>query len=72
MNNTDEVDAESDYIFVVGSNSHGQLGLGHQRPVPLLTRVKVSLRVLKVACGWAHTAMIVLNGDLFTWGANRW
>lgn len=69
---SERADDESDYLFVVGNNSHGQLGLGHQRPVPTLQRLKVSMRVRKVACGWAHTALIVIGGDLYTWGANRW
>jgi alpha-tubulin suppressor-like RCC1 family protein len=69
---TDDDDRESDYLFVVGNNSHGELGVGHQRKVSLPLRVRVARRVLKVATGWDHTAMIVLNGDLFMWGSNRW
>lgn len=61
-------------MFVCGNNSHGECGVGTQRKValPVALRVAHGVRVLRVACGGAHSALVTHDGALYCWGANRW
>jgi len=63
-------------IFTVGSNSEGRLGLGdralHQSSTPCLVEALSNLNAVKISCGWGHTAAVMNNGDLYTWGVGEY
>jgi alpha-tubulin suppressor-like RCC1 family protein len=63
-----------DVLFVCGANSHGQCGIASQRKVSTVQALRLASgqRVLRVACGSAHSALVTQDGLLFMWGANRW
>jgi len=56
--------------WVAGENKYGQLGLGHQDPVPALTRVEVDGvdRFVSGKIGMSTGALVAENGDLYTFG----
>jgi len=58
-----------------GSNSSGQLGTGHlvlsSRPIPVTVGRPDSI-VTAIACGLAHSAAVLQNGSVYTWGSNSW
>eukprot|EP01022_Parablepharisma_sp_SALTPOND_P016056 TRINITY_DN2314_c3_g1_i1.p1 TRINITY_DN2314_c3_g1~~TRINITY_DN2314_c3_g1_i1.p1 ORF type:complete len:1094 (+),score=138.92 TRINITY_DN2314_c3_g1_i1:12288-15569(+) len=63
-------------IFTVGSNSEGRLGLGDrsmlQSSTPCLVEALSRLNAVHVSCGWGHTAAVMDNGDLYTWGVGEY
>lgn len=63
-------------IFTVGSNSEGRLGLGDrsmtQSSTPCMVEALSRLNAVHVACGWGHTAAVIDNGDLYTWGVGEY
>jgi len=63
-------------IFTVGSNSEGRLGLGDrtmlQSSTPCLVEALSNLNAVNVSCGWGHTAAVMDNGDLYTWGVGEY
>eukprot|EP00826_Nyctotherus_ovalis_P031579 TRINITY_DN2525_c0_g1_i7.p1 TRINITY_DN2525_c0_g1~~TRINITY_DN2525_c0_g1_i7.p1 ORF type:complete len:839 (-),score=257.71 TRINITY_DN2525_c0_g1_i7:25-2541(-) len=63
-------------IFTVGSNSEGRLGLGdrtlHQSSTPCLVEALSHCNAVKMSCGWGHTAAVMDNGDLYTWGVGEY
>ncbi|GLD93866.1 hypothetical protein PINS_up002471 [Pythium insidiosum] len=73
--------SEHGELFVWGACWSGQLGLGvskrsgvrdrHERlffPTPTLVETFAGRRVVRVACGAMHTAVISSDGELFTFG----
>ena len=64
------------HLFAFGSNVEGQLGINdpHMRvsSAPLLVADILTLQVqpVQVACGGQHTALVVTDGSLYTWGRN--
>ncbi|KAJ3362958.1 hypothetical protein GGF32_005098 [Allomyces javanicus] len=59
-------------VFAAGSNHDGQLGATHG-PATTATSTWIALApfphpVQRVACGWAHSAAVTENGDLYVWG----
>ncbi|XP_076450340.1 secretion-regulating guanine nucleotide exchange factor-like isoform X2 [Babylonia areolata] len=59
-------------LWVCGSNSHGQLGLGHREDVAVLTKVPSPTlpRITHVSGGWDFTVACSEEGDVYTWGSN--
>eukprot|EP00301_Raphidiophrys_heterophryoidea_P019106 c4085_g1_i1.p1 GENE.c4085_g1_i1~~c4085_g1_i1.p1 ORF type:complete len:407 (-),score=98.53 c4085_g1_i1:226-1446(-) len=57
-------------LWVWGSNSHGQLGLGHTQAMSSPTPVKAleGIRIVQVVCGRSHTAALSEHGHVYTWG----
>ena len=56
-------------VYAWGSNSYGQLGLGHNvdQNSPQIVCIK---NVKAIACGNGHTIAITSNGEVYTWGLN--
>jgi alpha-tubulin suppressor-like RCC1 family protein len=58
-----------------GANYDGQLGNGqityqhHSAQVPTMTNLPVGLKVVKVACGSAHTILLLENGNVYGVGS---
>ena len=66
-------------LFTMGRNESGQLGLGHRRDMRRLSRVthvrdaldappRECPRIVRIAFGWSHAAMICDDGHVYTWG----
>lgn len=62
--------ALSGYVYSMGSNSEGRLGINdrsvRQSTSPVLIECLVSYKAIKVSCGWGHTCIITDNGELFS------
>lgn len=67
------------HLLCSGANEHGQLGLvdstggapALSSPSTPLRSLPLAIAVRKVACGWSHTALLAVDGALFTCGSNR-
>jgi X-linked retinitis pigmentosa GTPase regulator len=59
-------------IYTMGSNTDGRLGIGDRSlalaSTPCLIEDLASFRATEIACGWGHTAAVMDNGKVFTWG----
>eukprot|EP00611_Tribonema_gayanum_P013137 TRINITY_DN2393_c1_g1_i2.p1 TRINITY_DN2393_c1_g1~~TRINITY_DN2393_c1_g1_i2.p1 ORF type:complete len:688 (-),score=224.31 TRINITY_DN2393_c1_g1_i2:641-2704(-) len=66
---------ESGDIYTWGRGGFGRLGHGTQDAVQAPRRVEAFVRGAKpckqVACGFAYTAAVTNDGDLYTWGAGE-
>lgn len=63
---------ESGRLFTFGSNEFGQLGLGHNTNVlkPSCVKSLKPDKVVRVACGKAHTVVAMESGKMFGFGSN--
>ena len=57
-------------MWVWGSNTEGQLGLGEEGEENIYQPVKLPFdaTVIDIACGYYHSAVITDQGELFTFG----
>ena len=57
-----------------GQNSFGQLGCGDRdfKEKPKPNNFSAELRLLKVCAGSQHVLALARNGQVLTWGANRY
>ncbi|XP_013177752.1 PREDICTED: regulator of chromosome condensation-like [Papilio xuthus] len=63
---------EDGRVFVCGSNSEGQLGVGEgTRSCSRLTELKFMERISFVECGYYHTVFITEKGAVFVTGDNE-
>ncbi|KAL4931339.1 RCC1 domain-containing protein [Aspergillus undulatus] len=66
-----------DKIFVLGSGSKGELGLGfgmieaYMQQIPNFPPSGNSLKVVSIASGMSHTVVILSDGRVWGWGASR-
>eukprot|EP00727_Mastigamoeba_balamuthi_P001247 m51a1_g11119 hypothetical protein (835) ;mRNA; r:109237-112693 len=58
-------------LYIWGRGGDGQLGHGDtgDRLLPSLVR-SLNCRVVSIACGGKHTAVVTETGDVYTWGWN--
>lgn len=61
---------ESGEVYVWGSNTLGQLGLGHDLPVSTPTRIPNLTGVKDVCCGNYFTMVLTTNHEVYAWGDN--
>jgi alpha-tubulin suppressor-like RCC1 family protein len=66
----------NDNVWASGNNSYGKLGLGHNSNVPTFTQIfkpisGAPMKANMIACGKNHTAMIDLEGVVWTMGLNN-
>jgi alpha-tubulin suppressor-like RCC1 family protein len=54
-----------------GNNPYGQLGLGDIEKRLLPTKVKISPKIERIACGSWHTMALDINGNVWNWGRNE-
>lgn len=60
-------------VFVWGSNSYNQLGLGQNMrsaQIPIIINKLTCYKIKKVVCGLRHSGAITEDGILFLWGEN--
>lgn len=60
-------------VFVCGSNSFGQLGLGDLAPrhTPVKVRFpEVNIKIIQISAGSYHTVALDSNGGVYTCGAH--
>jgi len=62
--------ADKNKIFVFGSNSHGQLGLGNNENKNSPQLLTLEQEVSQIACGARHTIILEINNDVLVFGAN--
>mmetsp|Transcript_34143 Transcript_34143/g.59619 ORF Transcript_34143/g.59619 Transcript_34143/m.59619 type:complete len:940 (-) Transcript_34143:107-2926(-) len=64
--------ADNGYVYTMGSNADGRLGIGdhsvRQSASPCLVEALVNYRAVSVNCGWGHTAAVLEDGSVYTWG----
>ena len=69
--------SESGHVYAMGSNSHGQLGLGNAgikgKNTPTLVEAQpmVDSVVTKVACGLFHSLALTESGQAYSWGNGK-
>jgi len=71
-NRTEDDEASTDF-YVWGTDKHGQLGQNVSKrlfTVPRQCYFTGAEKVLKVCCGDTHSAIITLNGLLYTFGSS--
>eukprot|EP01022_Parablepharisma_sp_SALTPOND_P021371 TRINITY_DN417_c0_g1_i1.p1 TRINITY_DN417_c0_g1~~TRINITY_DN417_c0_g1_i1.p1 ORF type:complete len:1167 (-),score=122.17 TRINITY_DN417_c0_g1_i1:1806-5306(-) len=63
-------------IYTMGSNADGRLGIGDRTvklaSTPCLVEGLSRLNAVEIACGWGHTAAVIDNGEVFTWGVGEY
>jgi alpha-tubulin suppressor-like RCC1 family protein len=60
---------ESGKLYVWGCGTNGQLGLEHQQNINRPEEfTAIQDRIVKVACGYVHTALLSDKGDLYVFG----
>ena len=60
------------FLYSLGSNKSGQLGLGKNLPMsvePTFIEALANFSVSKIACTKNSTFAMTENGDLFSWGS---
>lgn len=64
---------EQSGVWVSGSGSKGELGLGPQRDAAELARIdwRPPADIFSIKCGLAHTVACLSDGSLWGWGASR-
>ncbi|GAB6018518.1 hypothetical protein CHUAL_000215 [Chamberlinius hualienensis] len=55
-------------VYVFGSNSEGQLGLGDVEKVPQPTKLQLDVPIKAISCGYYHTALVTKDGKVLTFG----
>ncbi|EDK31655.2 chromosome condensation regulator RCC1 repeat protein (macronuclear) [Tetrahymena thermophila SB210] len=64
--------AKNGYLYTMGSNALGKLGIGQQSLQnsfqPQLVSALSKYKVMQVSCGHSHTCAIIDSGELFSWG----
>ena len=65
-------------LFSIGSNEQGQLGLNDKSlefsTAPLLLQEVQNLAscsIRQIACGAYHSALVTVDGKMYTWGSNQ-
>jgi alpha-tubulin suppressor-like RCC1 family protein len=65
----------SGYLYTMGSNEYGKLGVGVEKTVkkniPCLVHDLQEYFITQVSCGWYHSAAVTEEGKLFTWGRGK-
>lgn len=64
------VSGEGGYVYAMGSNADGKLGINNQKMkqcnVPTL--VEGIFNVKQVSCGMSHTLAVTEKGEAYSWG----
>jgi len=59
----------------MGSNNEGRLGINDkslkQSSTPCLVESLSGSKAVVISCGWGHSAAVLENGELYTWGIDE-
>jgi alpha-tubulin suppressor-like RCC1 family protein len=58
------------FVWAVGLNSHGQLGLGHSNPVSVPTKIKTLKDIKFISSGYNHNFAADSQNRYWVWGSN--
>ena len=61
---------QSGYLYILGRNVYGALGLGHVNLVPQPTKVFTRNDIFQVFCEYAHSALVTAEGQVYVFGDN--
>ncbi|OMJ77676.1 hypothetical protein SteCoe_22667 [Stentor coeruleus] len=68
--------SHSGYVYTMGSNNDGRLGLGtraiKQSHSPCLVEELATQKAIKIGCGWGHTVVLTEAGEAFSWGVGEY
>ncbi|KAE8915310.1 hypothetical protein PF005_g14032 [Phytophthora fragariae] len=67
-------DTTGDRVFSWGSNDHLQLGRDRKsedEETTLIVQLPPRLQVASIACGWKHSLLATVDGQVFSWGSGR-
>ncbi|GAB1604862.1 X-linked retinitis pigmentosa GTPase regulator-like [Argonauta hians] len=59
---------ENGVVYVWGSNSEGQLGLGDIPDIPVPTKLHIDVFIATIAAGYYHTALLTDTGCVYLFG----
>ena len=64
---------EASQVYTWGRGTFGRLGHGNTAMVkqPRLIESLTNVRIVKIACGFAYSACVSADGELYTWGAGE-
>ena len=71
------VEADGDIILALGSGGKGELGLGNTQVQAATTSTRIpdfpplGTRVISIASGMGHTAVVLSTGEVYGWGGAR-
>jgi alpha-tubulin suppressor-like RCC1 family protein len=60
-------------LLFVGVNKYGQAGIGekhHNKHFPLPKSYAFSIFIKQIACGAHHSALLTIDGNIYTMGSN--
>lgn len=64
--------ASNGYLYMMGSNQYGKLGVSNliqqNASRPVLVECLTDFEVSEISCGLNHTGIVTSNGLVFTWG----
>jgi alpha-tubulin suppressor-like RCC1 family protein len=64
--------AANGYVYTMGSNQSGRLGINNpgqkHASRPVLVESLVDYQIIDISCGFSHTGVITTSGVVFTWG----
>ena len=68
--------SQSGYIYTMGSNSEGRLGIGSlstkESHSPCLVEALMNYKCSRVSCGWGHTIAVTEQGEAYAWGMGEY
>ena len=64
------VSGEGGYVYAMGNNADGKLGIGNEEQAMCVvpTLVEGIFNIDKVSCGMSHTLAVSSNGTAYSWG----
>ena len=67
---------DSNFVYTMGSNRCGQLGIRDtsiaSKSSPVLVEQLRGLKIVDVSCGGNHTVVATDRGEAFSWGEGRY
>ena len=61
---------QSGYLYILGGNKYGALGLGHVTWVTQPTKVFARNDILQISCRYMHSALVTAQGQVYIFGNN--
>ena len=62
--------ASTGYLYAMGSNAFGKLGIGTRSVRNCVSPTLVELKAKVISCGFNHTVSLAEDGTVYAWGDN--